>query len=273
MSTQEYCGRHSIHYAGYSCPRCDAEERHKELLNATEESVAETVDAMRESDYRRANPGDYACPHCKYISLKGGASRCPLCHGDVGSEYWNPIWARQRADAERKIAMEAAAAAERIRSAPEREAAAERAALMAANAAAEAQRRRRLRAGLILLSSGLAIGLLVAAAIRMNYVTTRPPAPDIVGVTPAQFTVDYWWCFEAEDQVRFEPSDMIYYNTPDMSSSSRNGFGTRGYPNSVNLFFGRRITVTAVDPNKRVSFRIWEQDRQERRPWFACGGR
>ena len=29
-TSMEYCGRHSIHYAGDRCPRCDAEERHKE---------------------------------------------------------------------------------------------------------------------------------------------------------------------------------------------------------------------------------------------------
>ena len=133
MSTQEYCGRHSIHYPGRTCPRCDAEERHREILNATEESIAETAHAMRESDYRQANPGDYQCPHCMYLSLRRGASRCPLCHGDVGSEYWNSVRASEAAAEERQRAMAAATAAaataakaEYDRAAPERAAAARR---------------------------------------------------------------------------------------------------------------------------------------------------
>lgn len=127
MSTQEYCGRHSIHYAGSSCPRCDADERHRELLNSTEASAAETLDAMRDSDYRRANPGDYACPHCKYVSLKREASRCPLCHGEVGSQYWSEVRAAENAENERRRAIAEAAAnaaaAEYIRTAPQRAAA------------------------------------------------------------------------------------------------------------------------------------------------------
>lgn len=128
MSTREYCGRHSIHYAGDSCPRCNAEERHKELLNATEATAAETVEAMRQSDDRRANPGDYACPHCKYISLKSEASRCPLCRGDVGSDYWNRVRAAEKAAEERRQAEVAARVAEEKRTAPARAAAARAAA-------------------------------------------------------------------------------------------------------------------------------------------------
>ncbi|MGZ8842789.1 MAG: hypothetical protein ACXW18_03950 [Pyrinomonadaceae bacterium] len=82
------------------------------------------------------NPGDYDCPHCKYRSLRSGASRCPLCHGEIGGDYWNAVRAQEQAAAERKRAMEAAAAAELIRTAPERAAA-------AARAAAEAQRLRK----------------------------------------------------------------------------------------------------------------------------------
>lgn len=36
--------------------------------------------------------GDYDCPHCRYKTLRWGASRCPECHGDT----WN-FWERLRA--------------------------------------------------------------------------------------------------------------------------------------------------------------------------------
>lgn len=282
MSTQEYCGRHSIHYMGRSCPRCDAEERHKELLSATEESVADTVDAMREADYRRANPGDYACPHCKYISLKRGASRCPLCQGEVESDYWSAIQAAEKAAAraavEQKAAAAAAAAAAWERSAPERAAAAERTALAAANAAAEARRRRRLRTRLVVLSSCLVTGLFVASLIRMYYVQRRPLAPEIVGVTPAQFSVDYWFCFDAEGAVRIEPSGVLSSMAGIVSGSpAMHTYGedsTRGYFNSdlVYPLFSQRISVVSVEP-KPVRFRIWEPPRERSNMYFGCGGR
>lgn len=122
-----YCSNHSIDYSGDTCSRCDAEERHRELLNATEENLAQTVGAMRESDYRRANPGEYACPHCQYISLKSGASRCPLCHGEVGRRYWDDVRAEyERAapqrEAARRATEEAATSAEKRRVAAARKA-------------------------------------------------------------------------------------------------------------------------------------------------------
>jgi len=110
----------------------------------------------------------------------------------------------------------------------------------------------------------------IALGMRAHTLETRPPASEIVGVTPAQFTLDYWFCFEADDQVRFEGTDMTYCR-PDRSGTSRNGYGTGGCPDSVNRLFGRRITVTAVDPNKQVRFRIWEN--HQKNTWFACGGR
>lgn len=110
-------------YAGSTCPRCDAEERHSDLLNATAESAAATVAAAHESDHRRANPGDYACPHCKYISLNYDAARCPLCRGEIGGAYWNDVRAEEKAAAERRRAQEEEAAAEWIRTAPQRAAA------------------------------------------------------------------------------------------------------------------------------------------------------
>jgi hypothetical protein len=136
-------------------------------LNATEKSIAETVDAMRDSDYRRANPGDYACPHCRYVSLKREASRCPLCRGEIGGDYWNAVRAREKAEVERKRAVEAAAAAEWIRTAPEREAAGRAAALATASAAEEKRQTDRLKsiAGLIIGAVGGAVAGVIAGFV------------------------------------------------------------------------------------------------------------
>jgi hypothetical protein len=97
-----YCGNHSINYSGSTCPRCDADERHRALLNATAEGLADTVDAMHASDYRRANPGDYQCPHCKYVALKSDATRCPLCRGEIDRAYWKGVRILERAEADRR---------------------------------------------------------------------------------------------------------------------------------------------------------------------------
>jgi len=97
-----YCGNHDIHYSGSKCPRCDSEERHRDLLSVTADGLAVTVDAMRTSDYRRANPGEYECPHCRYVALKSDASRCPLCHGEIDHDYWRAARVREQAETERR---------------------------------------------------------------------------------------------------------------------------------------------------------------------------
>lgn len=96
-ATVYHCSTHDIDHASYDCPRCEAERRHEELLEQARESHEEELQFARESheaelrsaqerheeaiaaaeasDYRRANPGDYECPHCKYISLKRGGRR------------------------------------------------------------------------------------------------------------------------------------------------------------------------------------------------------
>ena len=127
-----YCNIHGRYdnYFDRGCPDCQNAELG--LRNAVSEAA-----------YAKANPGDYDCPHCKYRSLRAGASRCPLCHGEIGGDYWNGVRTREQAAAERKRVMEEEAAAEWIRTAPERAAAAERAALAGAKAAAEAQQLRR----------------------------------------------------------------------------------------------------------------------------------
>ena len=136
-----YCGKHSLDHESLFCPRCAAEERHEELIDQARDGREATVRAMHESDYRRANPGDYECPHCKYISLKWGASRCPLCHGELRSEHWSNVRAAEKAAAERERAREEAYAAEKIRTAPARAA--------AARAAAREASAKRFREGLV----------------------------------------------------------------------------------------------------------------------------
>ncbi len=166
MPNREYCSRHSVHYAGSRCLRCEAEDRHRELLSATEESMAETVRAMRESDHRRANPGEYKCPHCLYITLRYEAWRCSQCHGEVGYDYWVPIRAHKLAQAEEEAAALQVAAERRVaaqRAAAEKEAAAR---AEWERTAPERARRRRVRsAGAVV--TGLAVG--IATSLFLGY--------------------------------------------------------------------------------------------------------
>jgi len=110
------------------CPECET-------------TAWELKNAVSDAGYRSANPGDYECPHCRYRSLLRDASRCPLCHGEIAGNYWIPVRAQEKAETERKRAREAAATAEWIRTAPEREALA-RAATLAAAEERELKRQR-----------------------------------------------------------------------------------------------------------------------------------
>ncbi len=127
MARRQYCATHDIEYVDV-CPRCDARQRHEELLHSAEEAAAESSAAaaasMHESDFRRANPGEYECPHCLYQTLRSGATRCPICHGQVDAAYWQKVRVREQAEAARRNALAEAAAAEARRTAPAREAAA-----------------------------------------------------------------------------------------------------------------------------------------------------
>lgn len=112
-----YCQTHGRFddYFNRGCPQCQYAE--EELRNAVSQAA-----------YTSVNPGDYDCPHCKYRSLKAAASRCPLCHGEVSTDYWNDVRAKEEiaahAFAEREKATKAEAAAEHLRMAPVRAAAA-----------------------------------------------------------------------------------------------------------------------------------------------------
>lgn len=113
-----YCRTHGKYYdpGDDGCPRCqDAEE-------ATSDQARESAEALADSDYRRANPGDHQCPNCLYITLKRGASRCPQCRGEISRDYWELVRTSEQAADKRRRIQEAAARAEWERAAPERDA-------------------------------------------------------------------------------------------------------------------------------------------------------
>ena len=93
---KKYCYDHSINYTSDNCPRCCAENRHNELINATYAS-AEHI------RYNESNPGTYKCPSCLYIALLHYASRCPKCHDDISSDYWEEI---DREESEKRLKNE-----------------------------------------------------------------------------------------------------------------------------------------------------------------------
>src|SRR3954451_14837991 len=87
------------------------------------DSDKEVRQSLSELAHKRANPGDYECPHCLYISLKNRASRCPKCHGHIDREYWDGVREKERVSAERNAERERELAAEWDRGAPSRRAA------------------------------------------------------------------------------------------------------------------------------------------------------
>jgi len=60
------------------------EEMYERLREEQEERAAE-------SDYKAANPGDYQCPKCLFITLKRNAQTCCKCHRDVPDDYWPEV--------------------------------------------------------------------------------------------------------------------------------------------------------------------------------------
>ncbi|MBK1646938.1 hypothetical protein CKO25_20415 [Thiocapsa imhoffii] len=67
------------------------ETQHAELVRLAERNEEEAAERDLWSDYRRDNPGDYECPHCKYKTLKFGATRCPKCQGILNQEQQKHI--------------------------------------------------------------------------------------------------------------------------------------------------------------------------------------
>ena len=132
------CYVHGIEYGGYQCPRCLDDDRHADAERRADEreedarrraderaeearrAVEDSAQAAMDAAYRIANPGDYECPSCGFVTLKKDRPRCPKCHGEVTTLYWEAVHDRERVEEERR-------AAERQRYAAEQEAARARA--------------------------------------------------------------------------------------------------------------------------------------------------
>jgi hypothetical protein len=78
------------------------EEERLERERIQEEQAELQAELLAESVYKTHNPGEYKCPKCLYITLRANASRCPTCHGDISSQYWNDVRASELAEAERR---------------------------------------------------------------------------------------------------------------------------------------------------------------------------
>jgi hypothetical protein len=125
-----HCSRHGIDYNSTDCPRCLADERHRGLLEQVErnheqslefavEVVRANAEIAKRAVYLRANPGQFKCPHCKYITLLRDADLCPNCHGHIDQEHWQRVASQERAVAaaeSARRAQEAAAAREKAES-------------------------------------------------------------------------------------------------------------------------------------------------------------
>lgn len=130
-----YCRVHDGLYYKYEdgCPKCrdDAEQAASDRSEIIGE-LARSREDIANAAFYFANPGDYNCPSCKFLTLKKGASRCPRCQADPGLQYWAEVETKEReyrAEVERKkqderlraMAAEKAAAEEWERGREERE--------------------------------------------------------------------------------------------------------------------------------------------------------
>jgi len=98
-------GREFEYWEG--CPECrDAEVRAEqdraELLEALEREREERRAAEEDAKNRTANPGDYECPECRYVTLRRMAKRCPKCHAIIPPAHWPPIVEAERRRAEER---------------------------------------------------------------------------------------------------------------------------------------------------------------------------
>lgn len=112
MSFCRIHGRYSN--SGNGCPDCREVEResgdlNRSILGALERGIEDQAEAersladeRRQSDYKRANPGDFKCPECKYVTLLIEASRCPMCHASIPAAFWPPKIEQLKLEAERK---------------------------------------------------------------------------------------------------------------------------------------------------------------------------
>ncbi len=115
-----YCRIHGSYVDSHDgCPDCQAAQQR------AEEDRAAALEFTERAAWKSHNPGDHECPHCKYISLKFAATRCPLCHGKIDALFWQEVAVRAEASRidERRRSQLAAAELERTR--PQRLAAAQ----------------------------------------------------------------------------------------------------------------------------------------------------
>ena len=128
--SQYYCPIHG-QYPQYKdgCPECqEAEERAEKRAREAEERAEERAreaeeraeERARDVIYKRANPGDYECPACKYITLRRDASRCRECHASIEERYWVDVRSAEQRAARARAEAEATAAEEWKRAEPER---------------------------------------------------------------------------------------------------------------------------------------------------------
>lgn len=77
-----------------------AREREEERERERERRHEEIVEERRRASHKEANPGDYECPECRYVTLLRSATRCPKCRAVVDPSYWSPIFEREKKQAE-----------------------------------------------------------------------------------------------------------------------------------------------------------------------------
>lgn len=112
-----YCTEHFIDYDSLDCPRCLAEDRHEEVVDLAQQAVHQA----KHSEHKRANPGDYKCPECLYVTLKRGAMRCPICRARITQQYWAWVEAAETAYVAEQAQAKIAAAEAWARAEPERD--------------------------------------------------------------------------------------------------------------------------------------------------------
>ena len=93
-----HCYDHGIDHTQFDCPKCVAQRRHEEVIDALKsqaeaqaEALKSQAEAMADAEAKRFNPGDYVCPHCLYTTLKYYASRCPICQGPIDGAHWERV--------------------------------------------------------------------------------------------------------------------------------------------------------------------------------------
>ncbi len=104
-----HCSSHNIDYNN-TCPECRAEQAETDrqsmidALSELAENRSGDIDDLRSEiqdlAHKQANPGDYTCPECKFVTLKYEATRCPKCHCAIPLENWSAIRAEIKAKAE-----------------------------------------------------------------------------------------------------------------------------------------------------------------------------